>query len=213
MAETDVTTPETAPGELKNDASTTVTPGTDNGSAAEVERFRKEAEQARMRANQLENELKSREQKDVEARQKRLEEDQQYKELADERAKELDTLKKEREEETARAKRESEQQKILSTYPQPVIELAETTGVSLLDDSDDAKASFKAKLDTVSEKLNLKPGATIQASNPAEIVPNTDSREQLLEGMKVGFKPAAGKFISSMPAIKEMKRNAGLKVD
>lgn len=211
MADTPTAGETVATEALKNDAGTTTAPITDNGSTAEVERLRREAEQAQMRANQLQNELTQRRQAEEEAQRRQLEEKEEYKTLYESTLAEKQRLENERVEAQTQTERQTAQTELLKDYPSEVADIVATTGLSLAGVTDADKEAFKSKLDVLAERVV--PGTKVAGNNPAPTVKADDSKKQMLDGMKVGFKPAAGQYISSLESIKEMRRNAGLKVE
>lgn len=168
MAEPVVSTETPNPG----DSQTTVTPPATTPvvnavDLTEVERLRKEAEQARMRANQLEKEKEARDKADEEARLKRLEEENQYKELYEqEKAKreglETEAEKKQREAEVAETK-----QKILGDYSDAVKQEAEEFGFDLTTTDEADVEAFKDKLEKINKRLDSK----VSPNNPGTPTP------------------------------------------
>lgn len=180
---------------------------------AEVERLRKEAEQAKMRANQLENELAAKRQAEADAQAKKLEEDGQLKEaLAAERA-EKQRLLDEKDAAERSALLNKETGDVLSKYSPAVVDIAKTAGLSLVDDSDEAKADLSKKLDDIAAKLGGQ--ARVDSNNPPVSTPPTQSKEALLGAMgdpslRPRDRDAAGlKYISGLETIKAMKEAAG----
>jgi len=123
--------------------------GNASDSAGEAEKLRKELEQARMRENQLLNEKKAREEAEAARQAKELEQQNEFKTLYEqEKAKreaiESEKQAKEREAELAKAKAE-----VLADYSDEVKALAEEAGMTLTEPDEDAKATFKEKLDKI----------------------------------------------------------------
>lgn len=142
---------------------------------AEVERLRKEAEQATMRANQLANQLKAKEDAEAEAKAKELEEQNKYKDLFEqEKAKrqEIEAAKEKADRDTAI---KAEQDKVFSEYPDEVKSLAEEVGLNLTDTEDDTIAAFKSKLDNISSKIKA---PKVTPNNPGNQAPKTDLTPQ-----------------------------------
>lgn len=123
---------------------------TDDG---EVERLRKEAEQATMRANQLANQLKAKEDAEAAAEAKRLEQKEEFKTLYEQ--------EKAKNEESARERAAEEQRKavteaahgVLSDYSDDVKETAKDLGLDLTEVTDEAVAEFKGKLDKIQTRI------------------------------------------------------------
>lgn len=201
------------PGDSQTPVQTSA-PATGNAvDPAEVERLRKAAEQATMRANQLENELAAKRQAEAEANAKKLEEDGQLKEaLAAERA-EKQRLLDERDAAERSALLNKETGDVLSKYSPAVVDIAKTAGLSLVDDSDEAKADLSKKLDDIAAKLGGQ--AKVESNNPPVSAPQTQSKEALIGAMSdPSLRPrdrdAAGlKYIGGLETIKAMKEAAG----
>lgn len=202
-----------------NEPGNTPAPATDNKSA-DVEAAKREAEQARMRANQLANEKKELEDKLAAQERQKLEENEEYKTLAEKLQSELAEIKDTQNREATRLALNSATEGILQDYPENVREVAKTTGLGLSEDSEAAKADLKAKLDTIKSKVG---GANpVGANNPAPTTPEQVDRETLVKrdapggespmamaGAK-GDSSVARKYISELPAIKVMRKQAGL---
>lgn len=161
--------PETPSGETQvvTDPKTNATPTVTQPSAvdAQLEKLRKEAEQATMRANQLANQLKAKEDAEAAAKAAELAEQNKFKDLYEqEKAKRLEV-------ETAQAEAERKSllkeasDKLFAQYPEQVKSLAEKTGMTLTSADEDDVAAFKARLDEVST-LVKQPKVT--ANNPGE---------------------------------------------
>jgi len=198
--DTDTPKGETAQSQpLDNNVTPTTTPVV-NVDTAEVERLRKEAEQARMRANQLENELKKKNDAEAEARQKQLEEQQEYKTLYEQEKAERERLAQERELESLTQTIKSEEAKITAAYPQEVLDIAKELGFSLTDSSDEAVATFKAKLDKVSEKVGAKGGVT--PNNTRTTVNNASREEKLKQYRQTGDPDVISQVIADLSFVK-----------
>lgn len=116
---------------------------------SEVEKLRKEREQAEMRANQLANQLKAKEEAEAAAKAKQLEEQNQFKDLYEqEKAKRLEAeAETERKEHEAAVK--AEEDKVFAAFPDQVKVLADKLGITLADADDSTVEAFKAKLDEI----------------------------------------------------------------
>lgn len=193
--------------ELKNDGSNASTQTQGNaGDLAEVERLRKEAEQARMRANQLQNQLDKQREAEEAAKQKELEDQNQWRELAEQRQARLDQLEKEREAEERSKELSQATDSVLLGFPEEVIDIAKETGLGLADTSDDAKAALKAKLEKIQARVGTQAKPSPNNPNPTQ---STASREELMERMKYGDKAARKEIISNLKGVQAMKRMAG----
>lgn len=210
----DTPTGETVTSEApSNDANPTAAAPANAVDPAEVERLRKEKEQAEMRANQLANQLKAKEEAEASAKAKQLEENEQFKELWEKERQEKEALIAEREAAQHKAELTSATDNLLQNYSPAVQELARTAGLSLNDDSDEAQADLKAKLDTFASKIG---SPRVEANNPAPTVPTETSNDRDLETMRMNNVPrkvneaATRKVISGLSAIKEMKKMNGI---
>lgn len=149
----------------------TVTPEVKSNDS-EVEKLRKEKEQAEMRANQLANQLKAEQDAKAAKEAKELEEQNQYKELYEqERAKreeiETEAEARERQTEIAKAKKE-----VLGEYGDEVKALVEEVGIDLTDADEATIASFKEKVEKISKRV-----ATSQVSGNNQ--PNPQAKAEL----------------------------------
>lgn len=207
-----------------NEPSTTAAPATDN-SSADVEQAKREAEQARIRANQLENELKKLRDQQAEAERKKLEENEEWKTIAEKSQSELRELREEQDRQARQSALTAATENVFKDYPAEVVDIAKTTGLSLLDDSESARTALTEKLNTIKDKLGV--GApTVTSSNPMTPAASTSSGEpeRLGQPRTIGFddggkdlKPANPakfrEYVNGLEGIKTMKRQAGLKVD
>lgn len=201
MADTTPTVDPVTPAAPSNEPSTPPVPvvvnSTDNG---EVERLRKEKEQAEMRANQLANQLKAREDADSAAAQAKLEEDNQYKELFEQEKAKREALETEQTEaqrtaELARVKAEA-----LSGVSDDVKKLAEELGIGLTDTDEKSVETYKEKLGKISASA-----PRVAANNPGVSVDQQMSVEELRETLyadKTGDK--FHEIVMKMPGIASM---------
>lgn len=192
---------------LENNANPQVTaPAVNTSDNAEVERLKKEAEQARMRANQLENELKKKSDEEALARQKQLEEKEEYKTLYEQEKAERERIANEATSRELSAQLNAEKSALLSEYPDAVREIAEETGLSLTDVTDEAKAQLKEKLD----KINARVGSSAQVgpNNTRTNVNIEPTREEALKTYReTGDKSAISAAINSLSFVKAIKPN------
>lgn len=144
----------------------------------DAEAIRKELEQERMRKNQLENELKKFKEAQDAAKAKELEEKEEYKTLYEEQKAENERIRLEKESAERQSTLNEEKNALLAEFPQAVREIAETTGLSLADDSDEAKEALKAKLTEISERVGSDARVT---PNNTRHVSNDKSRDELLK--------------------------------
>ena len=204
----DTTKPvETAtPAAPSNDATPPATPPVNAVDPAEVERLRKEAEQARMRANQLENELKKKADEEEAARLKQLEENEEWKQLAEQERIKRETLEQGLEAEKRDRELKAATSEVFSQFPKEVVEIAEEVGLALSDVDDSAKDALKAKLDKIAAKVATE--AKVTPNNPA--APATAPKEELLTRMRNGDRTARAEVIGNLESVKAMRRMAGL---
>lgn len=129
----------------------------------EIERLRKEAEQQKMRANQLENQLADKEKAEQDALDEKLKEQNKYKDLYEQEK----TRREEIETAAEKAARESavkaESDKLFGEYPEAVRALADDVGLKLEDADEDTVAAFKTKLESISGKIKQ---PKVTANNP-----------------------------------------------
>jgi hypothetical protein len=176
-----------------------------DASAAEVERLRKEAEQAKMRANQLENELKAKRDAEEAQRQKQLEEQEQYKALWEQSQEQLRTLASEKERQEAEAQIKAEQASIYSNYPQRVLDIADTTGLKLSGTDESAKKDFVSKLDKIKESIGE--GSSVRPNNGNPNSPAPDRSALIEQARTTGDRQAIDQAIGTLGFIQAWKQN------
>lgn len=130
---------------------------------AEVERLKKEQTQKDLRIKQLENAAAARDKADAEAKAKDLEEQSKFKELyeSEKSAKEELLTEKQTAEKQTAVKAEAD--KVLADFPDEVKALASDLGVTLTDDSEEAIADYKTKLESAAKRV----GAKVTPNNPS----------------------------------------------
>lgn len=139
-----------------NNVTATATPGVNAIDTAEVERLRREADQARMRANQLQNQLDEQKKKEEADKLKQLEDNNEYKTLYEQAQAKLEETDRQRQAEEKQKEIKSVQDKLLEGYSDEVKQLAQEAGMGLTEPSDDAVAALKAKLDKISTMVSSK---------------------------------------------------------
>lgn len=149
----------------KNDAITPPTPPLEEKKTedSQVEELRKKAEQAEMRANQLANQLKAKEDAEAAAAAKKLEEKEEYKTLFEQEKAKNEEILREREADELKKQLSESQASILNDYSDDVKALAEDAGLSLTDVTDEAVASFKGRLDKFQARLG---NQVVRPNNP-----------------------------------------------
>lgn len=194
------------PESLSNEATPAATPVAqapvvNAADPAEVEKARKEAEQARMYANQLENKLKAKEAEEAAAKAKQLEEEGRWKEIAEQSQAKLKEIEDAQAAAEHQAELKSATAEVMKDYPSNVAAAAEIAGLSLSDDTEEAHTALKQKLDALKNTVGT---PTPSANNPRPQVENSDSAE-LLKRMAGGDKKAVSEYIQNMPAMKAWK--------
>lgn len=203
----DTPTGETAnAGDSKTEVQPVATQQVNATDTAEVERLRKEADQARMRASQLENELKAKREAEEAEKAKRLEENNEFKSLWEQSEAKRKEMERQMEDQQRNQALEQGTQEVFSQFPTDVVELAKETGLSLTDTSDEAKVAFKEKLDRIAARVVT--SQPVQASNPNTNAPVAD-RATLLQRAGSGDHQAKNDLIASLPAVQEMRRMSG----
>lgn len=214
----DTTPVETVTPEATSNGTGTTTDPTQDNSSADVEAAKREATQAQLRANQLQNELEKFKQAQADAEKRQLEEKEEFKTLYEQTQSRLKEIED--------AQSAQERQKELSTatetvfkdYPENVVAVAKTAGLSLSDDSQAAQAVLKEKLEAIQKQVGspAKPVANNphnpgpQATDRSELV----ARQNVFEGSPMSQASAKGdesviqKYISELPAIQRMKEIA-----
>ncbi len=207
MADTTPVVETATPGAPSNEVTpVATTPVVNTTDTAEVERLKKDAEQARMRANQVENELKKFKDAQEEDQRKRLEENEEWKSLAEQEKAKREALEQEQEATTKSQELKEATTKLFSKYPAEVVELAEETGLGLSDTTDDAVAALQAKLDKIATKVvSQKP---VTPNNPGS--PTTATDAELMQRMRAGDRDARAQIIGNLPGVQEMRKMAGL---
>lgn len=219
MAEPVVPTEPVAVAEPKNDSvPTPPAPAND-----EAEKLRKELDQARMRANQLENEKRDRDKATEEAQRKSLEEQNEFKELYEKSNAELKRIHDEQEATTRQTELQTATQDVLKDFPTEVIEIAKTAGLSLTDDSEASKAALTEKLNSIKERVAPNSNPTVEPSNPYNPgEASTNGEPGKLQrphnigiddgNTAVSFSPDPRKvneYIRSLPVMDTIKRSSG----
>lgn len=169
-----------------DDSKTTVpvtAPATVTSNDGEVEKLRKEKEQAEMRANQLANQLKAREEADAEAKAKELEEQNKFKDLYEQERTKREAIESEREEAERKAELAKAKQDALSDYPDTVKTMAEKLGLDLTDSSETAVEEFKSKLNELKNGV----GNTAKVSGNNQPNSSDNKGEMSADDLKIGL--------------------------
>lgn len=192
-------------GDSQTTVTTTASVPADNAVQAEVERLRKVAEQAEMRANQLKNELDKRDKADEDAERKRLQDKEEWKTLAEQEAAKRGELEAKIEAQERKRELSKATKSIFADYSEEVVEIAKTTGLSLEDTDDASAAELKAKLDKIAEKVPRASAA--RASNPA--APRDATKQQLLTQIRRGTREQVEAAVGQSAAVKAWREQAG----
>lgn len=177
--------------------------------AAEIERMRKEKEQAEMRANQLANELKAKADAEEAARLKKLEEENEWKQLAEQEKAKREALEQEREAAAAKVELQNSQSEIFKEFPQEVVEVATEAGLGLSEASEEAKEKLRASLTKLSEKIAGQAG--VRPNNPSVPQPSGKTREELLQAHAQNSSPRAfQEAVSGLGFVKHAKEINGI---
>lgn len=171
------------PGDSKTNEPPVATQVVNATDPAEVERLKKEAQQATMRANQLQNQIDEAKKAEEAAKAKALEEQNEFKSLYEQTQAKLQEIETEKEREARKVEIETASNDVLKDFPDAVKEIAKETGLSALDNSEEAKAAFKAKLDNINAKL---PQTKVSANNPGNPTPTNNNLSS--DDMKIALK-------------------------
>lgn len=177
------------------------TQGNAGNDASEVEKLRKERDQAQMRANQLEKEKVAREKAEADKQARELEEQNEFKTLHEQEKAKREALEGQIAAEANRKELDKAKSTLLSDYSDEVKELAEEAGMTLGSADEADVAAFKEKLDKIQKRL----GATgkVKPNNPG--APQRQG-EPTGDDLKVALKDPA-KFqdlISKRPGLAAM---------
>jgi hypothetical protein len=198
VAEPVVPTEPVAPTEPKNDDGAGAAPSTPaNDEAAQL---RKELEQAKMRANQLENEKRESDKAKADADRKALEDQNEYKKLFEKSDAELKAIREREENAVRSAELAKVSEGVLKDYPKEVQELAETAGLTLNDESEVSRTAFKEKLDAIAKRIV--PGQTATPNNPSNLptpnVQESDLPDELRPTDTTEFTGKGGRVVTQM---------------
>lgn len=181
-----------------------------------VEAAKREADQAKMRANQLENELKKLNDASAAAEAKRLADQNEFKTLYEQTQATLEQMKKDDEAKVTAAGLAAASETMFKDFPANVVEIAKTAGISLTGDTDADKAVLKEKLEAIQKQAGGAPKTT--PNNPYQPTGNPVDRETLVtrvDGVSPmamagarGDTSVARQYISTLPAIEKMRQIA-----
>jgi len=180
-----------------NNANPTATPQVNAVDTAEVERLRKEKEQADMRIRQLENEAKKRQEADEATRLTQLEEQNEWKTVAEQTKARLEALEQEKEAEQRSKELSQATNSVLAEFPDAVKEIAKETGLGVTDATEEAQAAFRTKLESINKQL---PQVKVSSNNQPgpQSTNNNLSTDEMREALQSdqGFHDLASKLPS-----------------
>lgn len=206
----DTPTGETAnPGDSKTDGQPTAAPAANAVDPAELERIRKEAEQAKMRANQLQNQIDEAKKAEEARKAKELEEQNEFKSLYEQSQARLKEIEEAQERENRQKELDSGTQEVLGQFSQEVVEIAKEAGIALNDTTDEAKAQLKEKLEKIQSKVVKESSNTPNNPNTSTTVSQDQIYEQMRYGDPKTRQSAKSQAINSLEAVKQMKQMAG----
>lgn len=194
--------PETTPKPLENDAHVT-----DASLQEQLKKERQERMAQNAELNRLREEKKKREDTDAAAERKRLEENGEALELARREKDRADAAEKaltDREKSEALQKGTAE---IFAKYPNTIKKVAQTAGLSLLDDTEEAKTALTEKMDAIAKDING--NQRVRGNNMPPQEQQTDpNRATALKKLKFGDKSqeTMHELLKDNPGIVGMKR-------
>lgn len=169
----ETSTPETPKNGTQPPAPTQGNAGT-SVDVGELEKLRKERDQAQMRANQLQKEKEAKDKAAADAEAKKLEEQNQFKDLYEQEKAKREGLEGSLEAEKAAKKLKDAKATVLADYPDELKSLAEDAGIEPASADEVDMNAFKAKLDKLHNAVGAKgkvgpnnpgnPGSTNQPS-------------------------------------------------
>jgi chromosome segregation ATPase len=174
------------------------TPQGNASDTAEVERLRKEVEQANLRARQLENEKLAREKADEEAEAKRLESNQEYKTLLEQERAKREDLERAEEARTQKAELDAAKADVLKDFSEDVQKQAEDLGIDLSNAEEATVTSYKEKLTKLNDSFGSNGRPT--SNNGRQTNPKYDEHE-VLQAYAKGDNTAIEEAMNRIPWI------------
>lgn len=183
-----------------------------------VEAAKREADQAKMRANQLENELKKLNDAKTAADNKQLETQNEFKTLYEQTQATLTKLQQDEELRVTAAALTAATDIAYKDYPDNVASIAKTAGISLTGETEADKAAFKAKLDAIQTQVGGTPAA-VNPTNPYQPPTGPVDPQALVTRDANGVSPMAqagarrddsviNAYVNELPAVKRMREIA-----
>lgn len=192
-------------GDLENKANNQGTPPVVKTEVGEVEKLRKEKEQAEMQANMLRNQLKAKEEAEAERKAKELKDKEEYKTLYENTQARLDEKEAE---EAAREKKEAlrkASEEVLAEYPEEVKLLVKETGLELSSDDESSKEIFKQKLDKINTTVGKQKVSPNNHGTPPESKFSLENSDGVIEAPVQGSK--FDEYVASKPGMASMLGN------
>lgn len=172
----------------KNDATPTAPAPAPKTEDTAVEDLKKQLQQQELRANQLANQLKAKEEAEAKAKEKELEEQNQYKDLFEQEKAKREALETQQETEKRQAELEEAKAETLAGFSDDVKKAAEKLGLTLLDTDESSVEAFKEKLAVLQGESSDQNPVTPNNPNPSpqkvELTP--DQIRESLAGDKNG---------------------------
>lgn len=170
-----VTPPSNEPANPVIPAPAAVAPVVEDNSQDEVVRLRKELEQKTMRENQLQNQLKAKEDAEAAAKAKEMEDQNQFKELFEQEKAKREALEAAQTESEKKTEIEKAKTDVLAEYSDEVKTLAEEVGVDLISSDESAVSAFREKLEKINNRV-------VTSGNVGPNNRNTDVKPTTLTG-------------------------------
>ena len=193
-----------APKAPENNATPTA-PVQGNAVEQELEKLRKEAEQARLRANQLENEKKARDEADAKKQAEQLVEKEEYKTLFEQEKAKREALEADKAADEKRTELTTKKTEVLKDYNDEVKALAQEAGMDLSDTDEATITTFKGKLDKIATMVSSNAKVTPNNPNRPSVQPNSVTNMSS-DDLKLALKdPAkAAELLEQLPTVQMM---------
>lgn len=210
------TVPEPTPSEPLAPVSSPSAPLPDNTTqTADAATLQAQLQKLEMERNMLRKQKDALEKEKSEKTRTELEEKEDYRTLAERAQAELDTLRRERDAADNEATVKTATADVYKDFPENVRKIAETAGMNVTDDSDEAKATLKTKLEAIKAQVGTVTGTpVVPGNNPApSINPETPDRSELIGKMRFDNhrtrEEAVRTAVGSLDIIKTMKQMSG----
>lgn len=174
----------------------------------------KKAQQLEMERNLLRKKIDALEKEKSERERKELEEREDYRSLAERAIAEAEALRKEKEDAEKSQAVKLATETVYSGFDAKVVEIAKTAGISATDDSEEAQAALRSKLEAIQEKVGITKQPTPTPNNPSVQTPEGFDKVKTYERMKWDnptIRNAAVKTaVGNLESIKAMKQISGM---